>query len=122
MQSLDLKKMHRISVVWGMIMLLLLLALTIIAIMYKKETKEYKEFETKIENNVKNYIEENSLYPETEINYSLSELVDMSILDTITIKDNLCEGYIEIRNEKQSFQYEAYIKCGDYKTRGYSFD
>ena len=47
MTNINLQKMHKISIIWGIIMMLLVLALTVIAISYKKETKEYKDFEFK---------------------------------------------------------------------------
>ena len=42
MTNINLQRMHKISIIWGIIMMLLVLALTLIATSYKKETKEYK--------------------------------------------------------------------------------
>ena len=113
------KKMHYISVIWGIIMLLLVLGLTIIAIIYKKETKEYKAFESALEEKTREYIETNGLYPNDNVTYSVEELLEKKVVETNIVKDKKCEGYVEIENNNQSFTYQAYVKCGTYKTLGY---
>lgn len=119
MKNLDLKKMHYISVIWGIIMLLLVLGLTIIAIIYKKETEEYKAFESTLEEKTQEYIEANGLYPDDKATYSVEELLEEKVVETNIVKDKKCEGYVEIENNNQSFSYQAYVKCGTYKTLGY---
>ena len=119
MKNLDLKKMHYISVIWGIIMLLLVLGLTIIAIIYKNETEEYKAFEKTLEEKTQEYIETNGLYPSNKVSYTIEELLEEKVVETNIVKDKNCEGYVEIANNNQSFSYQAYVKCGTYKTLGY---
>ena len=40
--SPDLKRMRRVSIIWGSIMLLLVIGVTILGFVYKNETKKYK--------------------------------------------------------------------------------
>lgn len=117
MANINLQRMHKISIIWGIIMMLLVLALTLIAISYKKETKEYKAFEIKLEEATKNYIEQDGLYPEEEMYLTLAELLKLNIIETNVVKDKTCQGYVDIKNDEQFFDYEAYIKCGNYETK-----
>lgn len=117
MTNINLQRMHKISIIWGIIMMLLVLALTLIAISYKKETKEYKAFEIKLEEATKNYIEKDGLYPEEEMNLTLTELLKLNVIETNVVKDKTCQGYVDIKNDEQFFDYEAYIKCGNYETK-----
>jgi len=80
MTNINLQRMHKISIIWGIIMMLLVLALTLIAISYKKETKEYKAFEIKLEEATKNYIEKDGLYPEEEMHLTLTELLKLNVI------------------------------------------
>ncbi len=117
MTNINLQKMHKISIIWGIIMMLLVLALTVIAISYKKETKEYKDFETKLADTTQKYIEQSGLYPEEEMHLTLTELLKLNVIETTTVKDKTCQGYVNIKNDKQFFDYKAYIKCGNYETK-----
>ena len=117
MTNINLQRMHKISIIWGIIMMLLVLALTLIATSDKKETKEYKAFETKLEEATKNYIEKDGLYPEEEMHLTLTELLKLNVIETNVVKDKNCQGYVDIKNDEQFFDYEAYIKCGNYETK-----
>lgn len=117
MTNINLQRMHKISIIWGIIMMLLVLALTLIATSYKKETKEYKAFEIKLEETTKNYMEQNGLYPEEEMHLTVTELLNLNVIDTNVVKDKSCQGYVDIKNDNQFFDYDAYIKCGNYETK-----
>ncbi len=110
MQSVNLKQMRRISVVWGIIMFLLVVGVTIIGIIYKNETKEYKKFETELLEKAENYLIGNDLNK-----VSISELKEQNIIETSIVNEKECEGYILKKDE----EYKAYVKCGKYKTKGY---
>lgn len=117
MTNINLQRMHKISIIWGIIMMLLVLVLTLIATSYKKETKEYKAFEIKLEETTKNYMEQNGLYPEEEMHLTVTELLNLNVIDTNVVKDKSCQGYVDIKNDNQFFDYDAYIKCGNYETK-----
>lgn len=115
MSNIDLKKMRLISIIWGTILFLIFAALTTFGILYKKQTQEYKDFEKKIEEISKNYVEEKNLYFEKEGKITLEELKEENKIDSTEIKENECNGYVTINN----MDYKAYISCGKYKTRGF---
>ena len=117
MTNINLQRMHKISIIWGIIRMLLVLTLTLIAISYKKETKEYKDFETKLAETTQKYIEQSGLYPEEEMHLTLTELLKLNVIETNVVKDKTCQGYVDIKNDEQFFDYEAYIKCGNYETK-----
>lgn len=115
MSNVDLKKMRLISIIWGTILFLIFAALTAFGIVYKKQTQEYKDFEKKVEEITKGYVEEKNLYFETEGKITLEELIEENKLETTNVKENECNGYVTIDN----MDYKAYISCGKYKTRGF---
>lgn len=110
MKQVDLKHMRKISIIWGIIMFLLIIGVTAIGIIYKSETKNYKEFETELANKAKDYIIVNNLNKVT-----ISELKEQNIIETSVVNEKECDGYILKEND----EYKSYVKCGNYKTRGY---
>ena len=117
MENINLQKMHKISVVWGIIMMLLVLALTLIAISYKKETKEYKDYLSKLEKVTQEYVEKEGLYPEENTYYTIKDLMSKNVIDTNVVREKICHGYVDVKNDNQFFSYTAYIKCGNYETK-----
>ena len=110
MKQVDLKHMRKISIIWGMIMFLLIIGVTAIGIIYKNESKNYKEFEIGLVDKAKDYIIVNNLNKVT-----ISELKEQNIIETSVVNEKECDGYIL----KEDEEYKAYVKCGSYKTRGY---
>ena len=58
----DLKKMRIISYVWGSILVIIVIGLTVVGFIYKDHQKEYKNLEKQIEESAKKYVEEKFLY------------------------------------------------------------
>ena len=114
--NVDLKKMRFISIIWGTILFLIVITLTAIGIIYKNQTKEFKDFEKSIIEKSKDYLEEKT---PTEEKITLEELKEKNIIETLTINEKECTGYILIKKKKESFEYTPYINCGTYKTKGY---
>ena len=110
MKQVDLKQMRKISVIWGIIMFLLVIGVTVIGFVYKNETKNYKKFEMELVDKAKDYIAVNNLNKVT-----ISELKEQNIIETSVVNEKTCDGYIL----KEDEEYKAYVKCGSYKTRGY---
>ena len=78
---------------------------------------EIKLGSNQIEEATKNYIEKDGLYPEEEMHLTLTELLKLNVIETNVVKDKTCQGYVDIKNDEQFFDYEAYIKCGNYETK-----
>lgn len=51
----------------------------------------------------------------------LSRLIKDGYISTIRDKDNnACSGYVMVSNVSENVNYDAYLKCDDYKTTGYN--
>lgn len=95
MKQVDLKHMRKISIIWGMIMFLLIIGVTAIGIIYKNESKNYKEFEIGLVDKAKDYIIVNNLNKVT-----ISELKEQNIIETSVVNEKECDGYILKEDEE----------------------
>ena len=59
--SVNLKKMRLISYIWGAILVLIFACLTAFGFYFKHTTKVYKEFESELASKTKEYVMENSM-------------------------------------------------------------
>ncbi len=51
------------------------------------------------------------------------QLSSVGFIDNLVINNIQCKGYVQIKNNGESFSYTPYLKCGDnYKTEGYIED
>ena len=119
--KMDLKKMRRISYVWGFLLFLLVGGLTAIGFVYKNKLKKYEDLENKLEESAKQYVDQKFLYPEANqnIKITLEELKREEFIDNLNVDDEECDGYEIVSHDGSTFQYKAYIKCSDYKTKNY---
>ena len=115
-------KNKKTSILVIIIVVLLLIIIGLILIMAKSifDNDKYDDFEDQLEDVAERYVLTN--------NYDLS-----SLPSSIVIKDlssminndlkNKCDGYVLIRKEHDDdgyeYDYDAYINCGNYKTKGY---
>lgn len=116
---MNLKKMQLVSFIWGAILIIIVIALTIFGFWYKSLTKEYKEFEKTLVEKTKEYCLDKVLLNNNNMKITLDELKEEKVLENLKIKDTECEGYIEIQYTKENYKYSPFIKCGNYKTKGY---
>jgi len=117
MASLDIKRMHYISIIWGILLFTIVGLLTAFGFYYKKQTQVYKEYEKTITKNTKEYLQNNALLPDEEIKISLEELIQNQVINVL--EDKKCDGYIVVRPDMETHSYKTYLKCLNYKTRGY---
>jgi uncharacterized protein YpmB len=114
-------KMKRISIVWGIMVVLIVGMLTVFGFFYKSKTTIYDELEEKLVDASKKYVDANFLYPQDkdELKVTKEELVDNQYLDELKKDDNDCSGYVIVKLSNGVYTYKAYIKCPNYKTKGY---
>ncbi len=117
MNRVDLKQMHFISLVWGGILFLIVIALTLFGFYFKYRTKVYKDYESILEEKTKEYLLSHPVSYENS--YSLEELINLGVIEEAKVSENACEGYVSVLYQNDIYQTDAYIKCGIYKTRGY---
>ena len=118
---MELKKMKIISYIWGSVLLILVGGLTGIGFVYKNKIKKYEELENKLADNIKIYVDEKFIYPEEGKNIKITyqELKSNDAIDNLNIEDEECDGYGIVLHDKNTFKYETYIKCKEYKTKNY---
>ena len=116
----SLKKMKKISVIWGMVMILIFGLLTFVALNWKKSDREYKKLEELLVSKVTSYYESKYSYPTgmEVVTISLSELKENNILDELKYNDDVCDGYVKVSFDGV-INYKGYIKCNNYVTKGY---
>ena len=117
--GVNLRKMRLISYIWGAILVLIFVALTAFGFYFKHTTKVYKEFESDIASKTKEYIMENSMLYEGDIDYSFDELIEFGVLENKKVNEKDCDGYVTVAYENESYDYKTYLQCGMYKTKGY---
>lgn len=117
----SIKKMHRISVIWGIVMLLIFTLLTIIALNWKKNNNGYKDLENLLVDKVISYYESKYSYPTgmEVVTISLAELKENNVINELNYNGDVCDGYVNVSFDGV-INYRGYIKCNNYMTKGYS--
>ena len=115
-----MRKTNILFILWGVIVVGIFICLTILGFMLKKMDRDYKGLEDKIKESVIRYAEDKSISLENlnEIKVTKQELIDNNLLDELTIKDDICDGYVIIKFQ-EGYTYEPFIKCRKYTTEGY---
>ncbi len=115
-----MKKMKRISIIWGIVALLLFTSLTVIGLMYKSKTEKYKNFERVLVEATKTYTATDFNFPVNGENIviKMSELEEANLLSTTKVEDHECSGYV-IVSFKNVTEYKAYVSCDKYTTHGF---
>lgn len=116
-----MNKMRYMSLIWGMVVVILFVLLTIFGFLYKNKTKDYKVLEDKLVEAEKKYADQKFLYPNEgeSVKTSLEELMNEGLIDEFKVKDVQCDGYVILSHKDLVFDYKGYVHCGDYKTKGY---
>ncbi len=118
---MNLKQMHRISVIWGIVLVLLVTGLTAIGFLYKNKSKDYKEMENKLVNFAEKYVEAKFLYPEENqsLRITLDDLKSNDYLEELKKDDDVCDGYVVVSHDGFVYHYKGFVKCPKYTTKNY---
>jgi len=93
--------------------------LTYFGFMVKNRMNKYSKVENKLLVSAQKYagstliLEKNS-----SVTVTSNELIENGFLDELKYEDDVCMGYVII-TYKNVYKYKSFIKCNDYKTRGY---
>ena len=113
--------MKKVLIVWIIIAVLLVGGLTIIGFKIKKQNKPYKDLEEKLQIAAEGYI---GYYPNlltsNEIRITNDELIDHDYSKKLNVNGQLCQGYVIVNKNMGMIEYDPYIKCKNYTTKGYS--
>lgn len=113
------KRMKVISVVWGFILVLLVIGLTVIGFVYKHESKVYKEYEELLVKQATSYVEDHSLYPDESLKITDDEMLEGGYLETTYVNGHDCSSYVMVLKNGKSYSFDSFVQCGNYKTKGY---
>lgn len=118
---MSIKQMNRISIVWGVILICIVLLLTIFGVFYKRKSSDYKKLEEKIVNASEKYVESKFLYPDANqtVKITYEELKENGFIDTLQKDNEPCNGYSILSYDGHVYHYEGYIKCPNYTSKNY---
>ena len=84
--------------------------------------KEYKSLENNMESVVSKYlgqyIEEYPKSGEKKIN--ITDVIGKGYTIDMTINGKKCDGYVVVKKVSFAYEYDGYIKCDNYTTKGYN--
>lgn len=115
-----MKELKKISIIWGLLLLVIFSLLTFFALKWKAKNSPYFKLEEQLVAKTKSYYEMNHSYP-TKDNYVIipfEELRENNMIDELKIDDDECDGYVKVQNNGV-IEYNAYIKCNHYTTKDY---
>lgn len=104
---------------WAVLVVIIISLLTALGFILDKKYAKYKDLEEEIFNSAKEYAYKYAyLSEEDELTVTTEELIEAGFLDTMTIEDDECSGYVVIKI-KDKYEYTVYITCKEYTTKGY---
>lgn len=115
-----MKKTKILFVIWAIIVVIIIALLTVLGFILDNRYEKYRTLEEKLKMSAREYALDHILLEEDDGEYIVtsSELIEAGYLDNLEIDDNVCTGYVVIRNDGV-YQYEAYISCKQYTTKNY---
>ena len=108
-------------IVFGIISVFLIVIIGFFGFKVLNKNKDYKNLEDNMEQIVASYlgqyIEE---YPETgEKRINITSVIDKKYNIDMQVNEDLCEGYVVVKKVSFAYEYDSYIKCNNYVTKGY---
>lgn len=105
---------------WGLLLLVIFVALTFFALKWKAKNTPYFDLEKTMVSKTKSYYEMEHSYPtkgnSTKITFE--NLKKANMMEELKVGDDNCEGYVIVENTGV-IEYHAYIKCNHYTTKDY---
>ncbi len=116
-----MKQMRKISIIWGTILVIIVILLTVLGFLYKDKRIPYKELEQSLVEDAKKYVDVHFLYPQddSEVKVSYEEMKDEEYVSELKYGEDVCDGYVVVKSNGTVFEYKGYITCEQYTTKGY---
>ena len=113
-------ELKKISIIWGLILLIIFSVLTFFGIKWKNKMKPYFDLESTLVEKTKSYYEQGHTYPTGDeiVKVTYAELKENNVYSDLKINDSECDGYVTVKSNG-AIEYKGYIKCPDYTTKGY---
>jgi len=117
-----MKKNNMLFIIWGVIVIILVGLLTTLGFMLKGKNENYLKVEKRLKEATSSYVDHNFLYPEGDEKLKIlsKDLIDNGFLkyEELKVDNDVCTGYVILRKD-MVYEYESYIKCNNYTTKGY---
>lgn len=116
-----MKEMRKLTIVWGLVILIIFAGLTTFALLWKDKNRKYKDLEKELAGKVQGYYETKYEYPKgmEVITITKQDLINDQVIENLKIDNDECDGYVDVSNNTV-IEYTAYIKCPNYTTKGYN--
>lgn len=116
-----MNKMKKMYTVWGVIVVLVFVLLTVFGFLYKNKSGEYKTLEEKLVTAEKKYADAKFLYPQNNetVKVTAKEMMEYGALDALEHDGETCDGYATIQKKGTVYEFKGYVSCRNYKTKGY---
>ena len=84
--------------------------------------KEYKVLENNMENVVSKYLGQYfGEYPESgEKKINIIDVINKGYNINMKVNEDVCDGYVVVKKVSIAYEYNGYIKCTNYTTKGYN--
>lgn len=114
--------MKKMVICWVILIVGLVGVLTYIGFTYEKSVSEYKSLEADLVESADAYININKINLNIDETLIISDekLMEASLVRSMNIESDECQGYVEIKKSINKTDYKAYISCKDYQTEGYT--
>ena len=114
--------MKKMYVLWSVIIIFLLGIVLFIGYNMFFKDKEYKKLETNMEDTVSKYLGQYiQEYPKTgEKKINITNVIDKGYKIDLSVNGDVCDGYVVVKKVSIAYEYDGYIKCDEYITKGYS--
>lgn len=116
-----MNKMKKMYTIWGMIVVLVFVLLTVFGFLYKNKSNVYKTLEEKLVAAEKKYADAKFLYPQGSevVKVTAKEMIEYGALDSLEQDGKICDGYATIQKNGTVYEFKGYVSCENYKTKGY---
>ncbi|MBE6157084.1 MAG: hypothetical protein E7161_05040 [Firmicutes bacterium] len=116
--------MKKITIVWIILIVILITALSFIGINISNHTKPYKALEGDIVDAMKVYYGQDTNLTKLPSNgkthkVTIEDLITFGLTINNKINNDECSGYGIVTGKMGSHTYKAYIKCNEYATENY---
>lgn len=107
--------MRKIATVWGIVIVIIFACLTIFGFLYQG-IKEYHFLEDKMEKYAKQYVEKKYKDKKLaeDLKITLDELKEFKPKAKYEVKDDECDGYVEVSKSLFGYSYKAVLECDKY--------
>ena len=113
--------MKKMITVWGFLAFCLFGSLLFIGISINNQYKPYRELEADMKESASIYILMNKLKVKngSPLRIESTDLLESTAIDSMSVDDDQCVGYVIVKKSAKDNDYEAFIKCKNYTSVDY---